>query len=173
MTMTLIETKTLGTAAASIEFTSIPQTFTDLVFLISARGGVGEGNGVSIKPNGQTSNRSSRQLFGDGTATGSNSFSDISGGIINGSSETANTFNNSTTYITNYSAATNKSFSTDGVAENNATLARQAIVAGLWSDTTAITSITLVTSDAGNFAIGSTFSLYGITKGSDGIVTTS
>jgi hypothetical protein len=62
--------------------------------------------------------------------------------------------------------------SIDAIRENNATDARQAIFAALWSDTAAITSITIVPSST-NFDVGSTFSLYKITKGSDGIVTTS
>jgi hypothetical protein len=46
------------------------------------------------------------------------------------------------------------------------------LTAGLWNDTTAITSLTLVPA-AGSFIAGSTVSLYKVTKGSDGIVTTS
>jgi hypothetical protein len=171
--MKLIESKTLGTAQASIEFTSIPQDGTDLVILVSARGGVGEGNGVTLRPNGLTTNASSKQLYGAGSSALSNSYSAIAAGVINGSSETANTFSNSMAYITNYSSSSNKVFTTDGVMENNATAAYQAIVAGLWSNTAPITSLTFVTSDAQNFVAGTIISLYKITKGSDGIVTTS
>jgi hypothetical protein len=60
----------------------------------------------------------------------------------------------------------------DTVSENNATAAFQRIIAGLNNSTAAITSINFFPS-SGNFVAGSTISLYGITKGSDGIVTTS
>jgi len=36
-TYTLIEAKTLGSSTASVTFTSIPQTYTDLAVLLSVR----------------------------------------------------------------------------------------------------------------------------------------
>jgi hypothetical protein len=178
MTMSLIETKTLGTAAASIEFTSIPQDGTDLVLLFSHRSS-GSGNGfqVALRFNGSTSNYSRRILFDDGStvysASGSSetlvrfSFSQHSG-------TTANTFGNAAVYIPNYTGSTAKSFSSDSVNETNATnIFSRAIYAGLWNDTAAITSITILEQDSVNFAIGTTASLYKITKGSSGGVTVS
>ena len=170
MTMTLIETKTLLSAAASIEFTSIPQDGTDLVVLYSLRTSSGGATNTLLTLNGSTSGFSNRNLFGDGTSR----FSDTTAryiGVVTGSTDTANTYSNGMLTIPNYSGSTNKSFSADDVSENNATTAYQSIVAGLWSNTAAITSLTITIS--GNLAIGSTISLYKITKGSDGIVTTS
>jgi hypothetical protein len=170
MTMTLIESKTLGTAAASIEFTSIPQDGTDLVVLYSLRTSSGGATNTLLTLNGSTSGFSNRNLFGDGTTK----FSDTTAryiGVVTGSTDTANTFSNGMLTIPNYSGSTNKSFSAEDVSENNATTAYQSIVAGLWSNTAAITSLTITIS--GNLAVGSTISLYKITKGSDGIVTTS
>jgi hypothetical protein len=175
MTMTLIETKTLGTAQASLEFTAIPQTFTDLVVLTSLRSVNDEALAI-LSFNGSTSNFSERFLRGSGSSVDSASFTSGTFARIFGasgqSSQTANTFGNSSIYIPNYTGSTNKSASGDGVNENNATSAMQIIVALLWSDTAAITSLA-VAANAGNLAIGSTVSLYGILKGSDGIVTTS
>jgi hypothetical protein len=94
------------------------------------------------------------------------------GGRVNGADSTSNTFASSSLYIPNYAGSNQKSSSLDDVAENNATASIQEIVAQLWADTAAITSITL-TANSGNFVVGSTVSLYGILKGSDGIVTTS
>ena len=76
-------------------------------------------------------------------------------------------------YIPNYTGSTNKSISVDSVTENNATNNLMNIQAGLWSNTAAITSILFTSDTAGGFLAGSTISLYKITKGSDGIVTTS
>jgi hypothetical protein len=168
--MKLIETKTLGTAAASIEFTSIPQTFTDLVLMTSLRASAAT-NDAGLIINGSDANQSQRQLQGTGSAVSSSATAfDIF--LICSSGDTANTFSNSTHYFPNYTDSNNKSFSVDSVSENNATQAFQRIIAGLNSSTAAITSISMYPS-TGNFVAGSTVSLYGITKGSDGIVTTS
>ena len=84
-----------------------------------------------------------------------------------GNTATANTFNSTTFYIPNYAGSTNKSFSFDQVNENNTTAANQVLGSVLWSNTAAITSISL-TSPGYNFVQYSTASLYGITKGSGG-----
>jgi hypothetical protein len=177
MTMTLIETKTLLSAAASIEFTSIPQDGTDLVVLVSMRansGGNVGGNGKLIF-NDNTTGYSSRQLLGTGSGVQSQTSTTAGriAGFENGSSSTANTFTSSTIYIPNYTGSTNKSWSVDNVTENNGTEAYSAIVANLWSNTAAITKVAYSSVEGVNLAIGSTISLYKITKGSDGIVTTS
>jgi hypothetical protein len=161
MSYTLIERKELTEAASSIEFTAIPQFYTDLVLNVSSRTD-GAGPDCLIRPNGSTSNMSGRRLRGNG----SNVLSSIEGGYLENSvsTDTASTFSNGTAYFSNYSGSTFKSFSTDAVRENNATDSRQAIMANLWSDTAPITSITIVPSAAVNFVAGSTFSLYGINR---------
>jgi hypothetical protein len=172
MTMQLIETKTLGTAAASITFTSIPQDGTDLVLLISGRTArASEVDGIALAFNGSSASFSARRLFG----SGSSAFSDTVNGhpFFSGASSTSNTFGNTTIYIPNYTASINKAFSVDGAHENNATLSYQGMSAGLWSNTAAITEIGVSSEVASNLQVGSTISLYKITKGSDGIVTTS
>jgi len=170
--MKLIESKTLATAAASIEFTSIPQDGTDLVALISGRqNGSNNANYAVVSFNSNTSNFSSRYLQGDGSSRSSGTLARFFGNIP-GATSTSNTFGNIIFYVPNYAGSTNKSYSVDEVTENNATNAFQDIIAGLWTDTSAITSVTF-TMSADNFVAGSTISLYKITKGSDGIVTTS
>jgi hypothetical protein len=173
--MQLIETKTLGAAAASIEFTSIPQDFTDLVVLFSARtAATVTAPAGQILFNGSTVGFSERSLEGSGSAA--SSFTTTQGfiGALNWTGTTADTFHNTSIYIPNYTGSTNKSFSVDNVTENNATSSIQTIIAGLWSNTAAITSITLRRSGAtDNLLTGTSASLYGILKGTDGIVTTS
>jgi hypothetical protein len=170
--MKLIETKTLGTAAASIEFTSIPQTFTDLVVVLSIRGDAANvANSLVLAFNGSTANFTTRLLEGNGASTLSTSLTSFAGNSTNANA-TSNTFSSIQVYIPNYTGSTNKSFSIDAVTENNATTAYQDIVAGLWSQTAAISSLSFTVA-SGNAVVGTTMSLYGITKGSDGIVTTS
>jgi hypothetical protein len=171
MTMQLIETKTLGAAAASIEFTSIPQTYTDIVILGSARNTATSVDTLLFSLNGSTTGFTARFLEGNGASASSGTIARFAANAVGGT-ETSNTFSNFQIYIPNYAGSTNKSYSTDTVSENNATTALQPLIAGLWSNTAAISSLTLTT-NSGDLAIGTTISLYGITKGSDGIVTTS
>jgi hypothetical protein len=176
--MKLIESKTLGTAQASIEFTSIPQDGTDLVAVCSLRlTGAGSDNvsDSQIKINGSSANFTYRYLLGTGNGGVASAAASTVGliGFEPSSTSTANTFGSTLLYIPNYTGATNKSYSTDSVAENNATITFASIIAGLWSNTAAINSLEFLTGSGGNLAAGSTISLYKITKGSDGIVTTS
>jgi hypothetical protein len=173
--MKLIETKTLTTAAAEIGFTSIPQDGTDLLMLCSLRmSRATTGGTTNIKLNGSTANFSRRRLVGSGSSASSQSSSDNVGILFtDGGNQTANTFGNHAIYFPNYTGSTNKSFSVDSVDENNATESYQVLTAGLWSNTAAITSIALYDEGASNWVVGSTISLYKITKGSDGIVTVS
>ena len=162
-TYTLIEAKTLGSSTASVTFTSIPQTYTDLKVVYSARSTQASiAVGVAFTFNASTSNFSSVVLYGDGaTAAGFNSARYA--GSVTGSTATANTFNNTDIYIPNYTSSNYKSYSVDSVTENNATESYAYLASGLWSDTTALTSLTL-TPDNGSFVQHSTFYLYGIKK---------
>jgi len=173
MTMTLVSTVTVGSGgAASIEFNGVPQTGTDLLITLSARDtyAVTGDNGFTFQFNGNSSGYSSRRLTGTGSSTNStnstNAYFFPSSGSPNGST-TSNTFGNVSIYIPNYTSATAKSVSIDAVGENNATAAEQEIYAGLWTGTSAVTSISF---GAGydSFAQYTTASLYTITKGSGG-----
>ena len=166
----LIERVELDSSAASITFSSIPQDYAHLVVLISARGVTN----VKIKFNGSATLPSRLNLFGNGSSVNSISGSDGYAIVTNPTSYTADTFSNAEIYISNYTSSNNKSFSTNSVNENNATTATQMILAGLWSVTDAITSLELSDlSSSASFVAGSTASLYGITAGGDGTVTTS
>jgi hypothetical protein len=161
-TYKLISSVTVGSGgAASMVFSSIPQTYTDLLIKVSARG-VGIDNQLTF--NGSTSNNSSRYLFGNGASAISGS--DASNIQLQGSTEsgnTANTFGNMEIYIPNYTSANYKSVSIDAVTENNATTAYAFLSAGLWSNTAAITSAT-ITNSSGNYVQYSTAYLYGISN---------
>lgn len=174
MTMQLIETKTLGTATASIEFTSIPQDGTDLYVLVSSRSdGAFTSSEIDIAFNGSSSNFTGLYLYGSGSGTGTASDTTMVGSS-SAANNTANTFGNASIYIPNYTSSNNKSISSDTVGESNATTAYMSIHAVLWSQTAAITSLTLrLDGGARNFVTGSTVSLYKITKGTDGIVVVS
>jgi hypothetical protein len=161
-TYTLIEAKTLTTTTADITFSSIPQIYTDLCLVFSVRGSVAD-NGASIRFNGSASNLSARNIWSDGNSVTSNisSSSIFLYGGQNSPSWTANTFNNAQAYIPNYTGSNHKSVSVDAANENNGTDAYMSFTAGLWSDTSAITSVTILPG-SGSFVQYSSAYLYGI-----------
>ena len=164
-TYTAIATVTVGSGgAANIEFTSIPQTYTDLLVKASVRDArTGDiFSNLLIRFNGSSSNLSARRLFGNGTSAASSAPSSSIVTVLNGPLSTSNTFSSGEFYIPNYTSANNKSVSTDIVTENNATESYQELNAGLWSDSSAITSITLLSNYSVNLVQYSTATLYGI-----------
>jgi hypothetical protein len=152
-----------GATAASMDFTSIPQTYTDLLIKYSGRVNAAVDPTLKIIFNSNTSNYSSKVLNGDGTAAGSynGSTAYAYGGYVCNSAHTANTFSNGEIYIPNYTSSNNKSVSVDDVIETNATESYVFLAASLWSDSAAITSISLdpVNADLVQY---STATLYGI-----------
>jgi hypothetical protein len=145
---------------ASIDFTSIPQTYTDLKIVLSTRGSnanVYSGHKLQFNGSGNT-NMSTRHLIGTGTGTSSNSALYL--GDASGASSTSNTFGSFEVYIPNYTSSNYKCWSADTVSENNGTEAYQELTAGLWSDTSPITSIRIL-GDA-TIVQHSTATLYGI-----------
>jgi len=166
----LIEAKTLTISTATVTFTSIPATYTDLCLVISARTDTaGEVALICIDFNGDTTdaNYATKRLFGAGSGNASSDSSFRSGysigaGVSSASGATANTFGNSSCYIPNYAGSTAKSFNVDSVAENNASTAYVFLMAGVWSGTAAITYFSLYPEYGTTFDAGSTFYLYGI-----------
>jgi hypothetical protein len=152
--------------AASMTFTSIPATYTDLVVKISARGVNGDPYCyTSLALNTVTTNQTARGL--NGTASSASSFTATNFQFfINGNTSTASTFSNNEFYIPNYAGSTNKSLSLDGVFESNSSSADNnylQLMADLWSSTAAITSIT-ITGVSGNLAQYSSAYLYGVSN---------
>jgi hypothetical protein len=170
MAMSLIATSTVGAAgAASIDLTSIPASYTDLVLVASLRSNTARassGGFGTIRFNGSSSTYTRTMLYADGSSVASYTDSNATL-VINPSDATASTFNSVTIYIPNYAGGAAKNFMVEGMNENNATTADHQIVAESWSGTSAINQITLAPG-AGNFVQYSTVSLYGVLKGSGG-----
>ena len=157
--------------AASISFTSIAADWTDLLLKFSTRTTrtTGNANVVMVRFNSSSSGYTFRVLVGDGSSASSFNqtalFTDAGfGGYSNQDNNTSSTFSNHEIYIPNYAGSTNKSFSVDSVTENNATAALSTLGANLWSNTAAITSITLSPYEGFNFVQYSTATLYGISS---------
>ena len=163
----LLERVKLNASTASVVFSNIPQTgYTDLKIVYSAKAATGGWVGLTIKFNGSSTTYSDLYLqgLGNSVATGTNVYSGASvyTGAIEDSTFT-NLFNSGEIYIPNYNSASSyKSFSVNSVTEAAQTTSFQEMIAGLWSQYNAITSISLVTSTAVNLAQYSTISLYGL-----------
>jgi hypothetical protein len=167
-TFELIASSTVGAGgAASIDFSSIPNTYTDLCLEVSLRSvSAGTFSDNLIKFNTSTASFTNKYIYGNGATAnpGSNAYAG-SGGFIGGApgaTATSNTFSNGLIYIPNYAGSNYKPYSLDNAAETNATTAYVHLIAGLWSNTAAITQITLVTDSGANYAQYSSAYLYGI-----------
>jgi hypothetical protein len=166
LTYKKIASVTVGSGgAASIDFSSIPATYTDLIVHLSLRDESTNGfPAVTMEINGVTTNRSWRRLRGDGSAASSTNNTTGEINTMPGANKTASTFGSIQVYLPNYAGSTNKSFSVDGVTEDNATASDQILTAGLWSQTTAINQLTFKSGSATDFNQHSTATLYGILK---------
>jgi hypothetical protein len=169
--MKLIETKTISSTTAAIEFTNVPQDGTDLVAICSTRTTTATVVGaVRMALNGN--NGYQTRLVGGGSG---NAFSDQIDpvlGLTSTNANTSNTFGSCIFYVTNYTLTAAKSASYDSVQERNGQESYQQIGGGLWGSFGGVTTVTF-TAGADSFVAGTTISLYKITKGTDGIVTTS
>ena len=163
-TFVKIATVTVGSGGtSSIDFSSIPSTYTDLCIKASVRSNIaGIVDAMLISFNGSTSSITNRYLYGSGSAASSGTTPARYAGESVGSTATSNTFSNMEIYFPNYTLSNNKSFSVDLVTENNATAADSALIAGLWSVTSAINQITLSPNAATLFSQYTTATLYGI-----------
>jgi hypothetical protein len=152
-----IATQTLGSAASSVTFSSIPSTYTDLICVVNA--GITSGiEDIALTFNGDTGTNYSRTfMYGDGTSAVSGrtssaariSLGSFGSGVINGN----NIFS-----VMNYAnSTTNKTVLSRGNNTGNHTIA----YVGLWRSTAAITSMLLGTTGS-TWMAGSTFTLYGI-----------
>jgi hypothetical protein len=162
-TYEVIASVTVGSGgAANITFSSIPQTFTDLLIKSSSRSS-GAANSIILSFNGSAANFTTKGLVGTGSGSASSYTStDALAGMTTRSTFTANTFSNNELYIPNYTSSNNKSSSLDATQENNATESYIQFNANLWSQTAAITSITLTPEISNTFAQYTTAVLYGI-----------
>lgn len=155
-TYVALDKVTVGTATSTVNFTSIPSGYTDLVLV--AAGTCSAGSYFTLRFNSDTStNYSNTELVGDGSSA-SSSRNTNSNYMYIGAIRTTQT--NIITQIQNYSNAT--TYKTVLSRTNNAATETKAVV-GLWRATpAAITSIEVGTGGANTFQTGSTFSLYGI-----------
>lgn len=159
-TYTPIATQTLGSAAASVTFSSISSSYTDLV-LVTVAGTTSGAPNTFLQLNGDTATNYS-----------------ITAIIGNGASATSGAINNSNQFYIDYNAMPDQTLGTTVNICNimnyaNLTTYKTILVranaaargvdgiAGLWRSTAAVTSL-VVKPASSTFLAGSTFTLYGI-----------
>lgn len=163
-TFELIASSTVGAlGASSIDFSSIPTTFTDLCVKISIRGDrlIEIDDQIIVKPNNSTSGITFIHIRGNGST--------VTAGLVNrtyvpASGSTNSTFGNGEIYIPNYAGSANKYFYVDTAAENNATTGYTSMQAFLWSNTAAINQVVIAPVSGTGFVQYSTAYLYGVNK---------
>jgi hypothetical protein len=157
--------------SATIDFTSIPQTYTDLVLKLSLRSTAAgaHGGGAQMNFNNSTASEYTfKNIRGSGfTTPGSGAASGTTFIRVANNHPTAgntsNTFCNSEVYIPNYTLSSHKVTSEDNVEENDTAESYSQFVGGIWTNTNAISRITL-TSEATLFAQYSSATLYGVSS---------
>lgn len=163
-TYELIEAKTLSSAVASVTFSSIPQTYTDLQLFMSTRATQNVSREqIYISPNASTTNNARIVLYAYDTASpAGGTGADRLFCWQPGNSATANTFSNISAHFLNYTSSNYKLYGGESVAENNSSASWIINLNDtLWSDTAALTSIK-IDCETSTFAVNSTFYLYGI-----------
>jgi peptide methionine sulfoxide reductase MsrA len=157
-TYTPLATQTLGSAAASVTFSSISGSYTDLVLVF--RGKITTGSPTSrLQFNGDTgSNYSATMLYVDSSSMGgvrvTNEASANTGALSDEFGITIiqlNNYSNTTTYKTTFSRYTSLGTSYREIGSK----------LNLWRNTSAITSI-VISPASSTFTSGTTFTLYGI-----------
>jgi hypothetical protein len=154
-----ISTQTLGTASASVTFSSIPQTYTDLILISNFKGSVA-GENLVLQYNSDTATNYSRTyLYGNGSSVQAGRSANANVNYL-GQSDSAQFMNNITNMF-NYSKTTTFKTNLSRTNDTAGLYASVGLSAGLWRSTAAISSIVIFPA-SGNFAINSTFTLYGI-----------
>jgi len=166
ITYKLIDKTVLTGTQASITWTSIPQTYTDLKIICSIRtNGSGSWQNIYVRFNGSSTDYYNRYLQGNGSSLGTGT---AGGGMIGDliqNSQQASTFAIAETYIPQYTTSSNyQPFSGEGIVDINTSTSFQQINSNNWAQNAAITSITVIPNNGDSWVQYSTFYLYGITN---------
>ena len=157
-----IATTTLSSATPTVTFSSISNTYTDLVLIAQLT--TAAATNMRIRFNADTaSNYGSTHMSGNGgtistgvETTNTAGLIDYQGGYPNGGASSVSTYvininnySNTTTWKTWLTRASNAGTGTE-------------VTAGVWRQTSAINQVQIRTSSGGNMSVGSIFTLYGI-----------
>ena len=161
-----ISSQVLTGTQATITFSSIPQTYTDLVLVTSIRSSYTTGDGSKMTLNSDTgTNYSQTRLYANASVnsdrTSNSNWIDVN--YNPGADSTAGIFGLSVTHFLNYSNTTTfKPMITRWSNMQTSGTTHTALMVSMWRSTNAISTITITPYQSTTFAIGSTFTLYGI-----------
>jgi len=161
----LISSTTLTSTQTSVVFSSIPNTYSDLILKVSeVLNASGAADDLRLQLNGAwPSSTDTTTVNGTNITVSSSRFSYPTLPVFGKSnSTTINTFGNYEIYIPNYTSTTNKQIFCSSVSEANSTTNWYIYATAYFNATTsAITSLTF--QDGGSaMKIGSSFYLYGL-----------
>lgn len=151
-----IMTLALNTQTASVTFTNIPQTYTDLVLVMSSRNVTSNNNGQIWFNNDTSALYSNTTLFATGSSAQS---SRITNATIMYTPDISSTHNSPT--IVNIMNYRNTNFNKTVLIQGGARNTNTALWVGMYRSNNAITSISLA-SFGGDWTSTSVFNLYGI-----------
>jgi hypothetical protein len=154
-----IKTETLASAQASVTFSSIPSTYTDLVLVCNYATSASTGNALLTFNSDTTALYSETAVIGNGTSATSSRDSAQNSIPISwfGTNSTADRVE----LIYNIQNYANTSTFKTTVGRFNLSERGTGAIVGLYRSTSAINSLT-ITNGNNNFATGATFNLYGI-----------
>ena len=157
ITYELIESQTIASSTQFITFTSIPQTFTDIVLITDGLSQPAGGGSVFVKVNGDTpaTNYSSVYTFGSGSAVSAGTGD---GFPANRHNATALEGGTGHTHFMNYSNTTTYKTVLSHGGGNNISI----VFASTWRSTAAITSMRLQMESGPGFLAGFKATLFGI-----------
>jgi len=157
-TYTPLANITLGSAAQTITFSSIPNTYRDLIFVF--QGAANASVSGQIRFNGNTAtNYNFQRMTGDGSAASAASRTAQTAGAFS-QNALATTTSALHSAINIFDYATTDKHKTFLARANNAANGTEAI-AGRWASNNAITSVQLI-SNSSTWAVGTTVALYGV-----------
>jgi hypothetical protein len=167
--MQAIYTQTVGAGGTNaVIFNNIPQDYTDLKVLVSARSAYAATfNDLLLYINNNTGAGaySQSRLSGTGTSVTSDRQTVLGGfwsQYVPAANATANTFGSTEVYIPNYATGSNKQIMVDSTSETNATTGNQLVMnALLYRSPLPITQL-YFSLGGQTFVQNSTFTLYGI-----------
>jgi hypothetical protein len=156
-TYTPLANITLGSAASTVTFSSIPATYRDLILVYNHLGSINDFSSFIVNSD-FASNKSRIRMIGDGTVyTDSSSTEGVFyAGVLNTTNRTSGIVQ-----LMDYSATDKHKTFLMRWGEFQSTNQVVNAYAYRWPSTSAINTISFF-SGSGNFAIGSTFALYGI-----------
>jgi hypothetical protein len=152
-TYALIASQTASGSQSSITFSSVPQTYTDLILVVNG----GTNVGYAVRFNSDSgSNYSWTRMYGNGSTPSSDRANNTTDITSNWGGSTNNLL---TVQIMDYANATTNKTALTRISDNNYVVA----IVGMWRNTNAINTVSV--NGSANYSSGTTFKLYGIQAG--------